>query len=591
MPVKQLRDEHHAERAPLTMSKPGKPTAPSYYNGWDNWRERMRRPFAFYLVCLILVIVLPSFLYATIVLNRTNEAQERAVELLLKASTESVNRVIDREVSSMLSMLAFFSTSNHLQNGDYRSLQAQADKALAGTKAYLLVIGPDYQQRLNSRVPYGTELGPTSDRVTVEKAFATDRPAVSNLFFGKTAQKWVFNVHFPVRLNSGERVLLTLTQDADDLFMVVNPDILSPEWNAAVLDDGGKVIVSTDPKVKTGDAFFLQVIPALRIGLGSARHQDVDYQVVTDFSPVTGWKIVAWAKASDVRATAMSSLLWLTAGGAIIATLATAGAVLIARILSRDVRMLAHDANRLGRGERVPPRRHVIAELDTVSKALSEAAEARTRAENEIRFLMREVAHRSKNQLTVIQAMLNQSVSTHETAAAFADAFRKRLAGLARSTELMIANAALGVDLAELAGNQLKPFMPVDTGRLNVSGPPVRLDSQASQTLGMALHELATNAAKHGAFASDRGTVELTWALAGDRLSLVWRESCSDFDPDLAETQPKGFGSVVLERMLGIAMDAELDRRMNADGIEWRFSIPLSRLKEGPGEGVSEGEV
>ena len=127
--------------------------------------------------------------------------------------------------------------------------------------------------------------------------------------------------------------------------------------------------------------------------------------------------------------------------------------------------MLAHDAMRLGLGKSVPPRRHVIAELDTVSKALSEAAEARTRAESEIRFLMREVAHRSKNQLTVIQAMLNQSVATAGSAAAFADTFRKRVAGLARSTDLMIANAALGVDLAELAANQLQPFMPDDARR------------------------------------------------------------------------------------------------------------------------------
>ncbi|WP_245414288.1 sensor histidine kinase [Mycoplana dimorpha] len=534
---------------------------------------------AFYLVCIILVVLLPSFVFATIVLNRTNEAQKRAVEALLQASTGSVNKVIDREVSSMLSMLAFFSTSLHLQNGDYRSLQEQADKALAGTDAHLVVIGPDYQLRLNTRVPYGTELGETADRVTAEKAFATDRPAVSNLFFGRAAQKWVFNVHQPVRLGSGERLLLTLTQDADHLLKVVNRDILSPEWNAAVLDDSGNVIVSTDPGTTTGKPFFLQVVPALRIGIGTARYKDVDYQVVTDFTPLTGWKVVAWAKTSDVQATATSSLMWLAAGGAVIATLATAGAVFIARFLSRDVRMLARDAMRLGLGERVPPRRHVIAELDTVSKALSEAAEARLQAENEIRFLMREVAHRAKNQLTVIQAMLNQSVGGACSATDFAEAFRKRLAGLARSTDLMIANAAQGVELGELTRNQLAPFMPEDGKRARVSGPSIRLDSQASQTLGMALHELATNAVKYGAFANERGVVEFSWSVEGERLALVWRERNADIAPDHAEHAPKGFGSLVLERMLGIALQAQLERLVHADGIEWRMSIPLSRLR------------
>lgn len=584
-----MRNERqHGAGHRLTIKIPrDAPTSSSVGNAW---RERMRRPVAFYLVCLILVVVVPSFVFATIVLNRANEAQERAVESLLKTSTGAVNRVIDREVSAMLSMLTFFSTSSYVQSGDYRSLQAQAEKALAGTNAHLLVVGRDYLLRLNSRVPYGTELGQTSDRVTVQRALATDRPAVSNLFFGQIAQKWVFNVHLPVRLNSGEPILLTLTQDADFLSKVVTPDLLSPGWNAAVLDDAGSVIVSTDPGAVTGKPFFLQVVPALRIGLGRARHQDVDYQVVTDFSALTGWKIVAWAEASVVQAPATSSLVWLIVGGAIIATLATAAAVFIARILSRDVRMLARDATRLGLGESVPPRRHVIAELDTVSKALSEAAEARKRAEGEIRFLMREVAHRSKNQLTVIQAMLNQSATTAESPIAFADSFRKRLAGLARSTDLMIANTALGVSLEELAQNQLKPFTPDDAGRVQMSGPPIWLDSQASQTIGMALHELATNAAKHGAFANTHGIVEFSWVVDGDRLNLVWRERGSDLDPERTEASPKGFGSIVLERMLGIAMNAELKRRMHADGIEWRFSIPLSKLKDEPAEEYGGGE-
>ncbi len=114
----------------------------------------------------------------------------------------------------------------------------------------------------------------------------------------------------------------------------------------------------------------------------------------------------------------------------------------------------------------------MIAEVETVSAALAKAAASRTKAEGEIRFLMREVAHRSKNQLTVIQSMLNQSVHSAESVADFADSFRKRIAGLARSTDLMIANAAQGVDFRELAQNQLQPFTPDDPKRVVLSGPP-----------------------------------------------------------------------------------------------------------------------
>jgi two-component sensor histidine kinase len=404
---------------------------------------------------------------------------------------------------------------------------------------------------------------------------------VSDLFFGRTANKWVFNVYMPVRLNSGKQVLLTLTQNADSLTKAVNRDILSPGWNAAVLDQKGHIIVSSDVAEGAGKPFFLQVVPSLRLGVGAVVNEGVSYQVVTEFSALTGWKMIAWAKAADVQAPALSSLIWLVVGGSVFAVFVGLSAFAIARVVSRDVRLLAYDARLLGLGERIAPRKYVISELETVSKALSEAADARVKAENEVRFLMREVAHRSKNQLTVIQAMLNQSAGNADSAADFAEAFRKRVAGLARSTDLMIANAAQGVDLAELARNQLKPFTPDQPDRVRIEGPPVLLDSQTSQTLGMALHELSTNATKYGAFANSIGTVNLNWWREGENLVMVWRERGADITPETLSSERKGFGSLVLERMLGMALSASLDRTMHPDGIEWTVRIPQEKLRSG----------
>ncbi|WP_439629935.1 sensor histidine kinase [Shinella sp.] len=543
-------------------------------------RRRMHHPVVFYLVCLILVIVIPSFLFSIVVLKRTNEAQERIFESLLRTSTGAVNRAVEREISGMFSTLNFLSTSDSLEKGDYASLHGQATKALEGTDIYFLVIDQTMRQLLNTRVPYGTVLNTTSEPVSAGLALARGERIVSDLFFGRTAQQWVFNVYQPMRLANGQHVLLTLTKNAESLRRAVNPDILSPGWNAAVLDSEGTVIVSTDDKQKTGTPFFLRVVPSLRLGVSTMRQGGTEYQVVTEFSSLAGWRMIAWAKSSDVQGPAVSSFLWLTIGGAVFAALAAASAVGIARVLSRDVRLLAHDARRLGHGERVAPRPYAISELETVSRALAEAADARVKSENEVRFLMREVAHRSKNQLTVIQAMLNQSAAGADNAADFADTFRKRVAGLARSTDLMIANATQGVNLAELAKNQLKPFTPDDTTRVRIAGPAVLLDPQASQTLGMALHELSTNATKYGALANETGVVSLSWVTSGDDLNLVWRESRATIDKDAIAASRKGFGSVVLERMLGMALDAKLDFIVHDDGIEWRVTIPLARLRD-----------
>ena len=546
----------------------------------------MHRPVAFYLVCLILVAVIPAFLFSIVVLKRTNEAQERIFESLLRTSTSAVNRAVEREISGMFSTLAFLSTSESLQKGDYRTLHAQAAKALEGTDIYFIVIDGNMQQLRNTRVSYDTPLQTASDPVSAGVALARDQRMVSDLFFGRTARQWVFNTYQPLRLPNGEHVLLTLTKNAEALRRAVNPDILSPGWNAAVLDSRGVVVVSTDEAQEAGKPFFLKVVPSLRLGVSSARHGNTNYQVVTEFSALAGWRMIAWARASDVQAPAVSSFLWLAIGGAVFATIAAVSAFLIARMLSRDVRLLALDAQRLGQGERVAFRPYVISELETVSSALSEAADARVKSENEVRFLMREVAHRSKNQLTVIQAMLNQSVAGAENAADFAEAFRKRVAGLARSTDLMIANATQGVNLAELARNQLKPFTPDDPDRVRISGPVVLLDPQASQTLGMALHELCTNATKYGALANEKGIVSLSWTTADDALHLVWRESRADIDRAALAAGRKGYGSIVLERMLGMALDAKLERIDHADGIEWQVTIPLARLRD---DGIAGG--
>lgn len=543
-------------------------------------RRRMHHPVAFYLVCLILVVVIPAFLFSIVVLKRTTEAQDRIFESLLRTSTSAVNRAVEREITAMFSTLNFLSTSESLQKGDYATLHAQAAKTLQGTDTHFLIIDQAMKQRLNTRVPFGMPLNAASEQVSARLALSRDERMVSDLFFGRTAQQWVFNVYMPVRLANGEPVLLTLTKNAEALRRAVNPDVLSPGWNAAALDSSGMVIASTDENQKTGQSFFLRVVPSLRLGVSTMKRDGVEYQVVTEFSSLAGWRMIAWAKSSDVQAPAVSSFLWLTIGGAVFAALAAISAFGIARVLSRDVRLLAQDARRLGRGERVAPRLYAISELETVSSALAEAADARVKSENEVRFLMREVAHRSKNQLTVIQAMLNQSAASADNAADFAEAFRRRVAGLARSTDLMIANATQGVNLMELAKNQLKPFTPADAERVRITGPAVLLDPQASQTLGMALHELSTNATKHGALANETGMVLLSWVVAGEDLKLVWRESRATIDKEAIAASSKGFGSVVLERMLGMALDAKLDFVVHDDGIEWRVTIPLARLRD-----------
>jgi len=99
----------------------------------------------------------------------------------------------------------------------------------------------------------------------------------------------------------------------------------------------------------------------------------------------------------------------------------------------------------------------------------------------------------------------------------------------------------------------------------------------------MAAHELATNAVKYGAFQRDGGTLPVTWSRDGDTLNLVWRETARNFTPP---GERRGFGTTVLENMVGRSLGAEVQRIVNPDGLEWRFGIPVTAID--PAKGPDE---
>lgn len=549
--------------------------APAATKGAPDAASTWQYPIRTYLIALLLVVLIPAFLFSAFVLVRTTEAQNRAFQNLFVASTNSVAQLVDREVSGMLATLRVLSTASSLQDGNLAQFHDAAAQALAGTGSYLTVLSSDLGQIMSTGVPFGGNLGKATDPQTAKEALSSGWPVVSDLFYDAASNKWSFNVSLPLKLADGKSEVLVLTQRAAAFDDMISGKRIPKGWSAALVDGTRTVIASADGPGGKGRAFYIPFDKGLSSGFTEVQYQGVDYQLVVQPSDVTGWSIVSWAPTDEVRSPINRSLMWLIAGGLAIAAVAATAAFLIARGMSMSVRELARDARRLGAGEMVERREQPITEFTTVSAALARAARDRKAAENEIRFLMREVAHRSKNQLTVIQAMLNQTAKLTGSKEEFAEAFRRRVSGLARSTDLMITNATQGVDLGILVSDQLETFRPSDPTRVHIKGPEVRLDSQAAQVMGMAIHELSTNAAKYGAFSGAEGVVDINWTIVEDALRFVWRERGVDL---VERPERKGFGSIVLERILGISLGADLKRTMHDDGIEWIFTVPMEKL-------------
>lgn len=541
---------------------------------------RRSRPIVFYLVVLALVAFVPVMAFSAILLERNNEAQQEIVQTLILATTDAVGQTVDRQIEGTITTLKGLSSAPMASEDDLRALHIRGTYALGGTGSFLILIDSFGRQLFNTRYPYGSPLPPATNLDTISKALDSGQIVISDITHGGVGDGWTTPILMPVTRPGGERDVLAIAQSADLLGSALLRRQMPEGWHIALVDTGNKVIAaasSPDTQIVQGSSFFIPRIPESE---GQRRWQHVtvdghDYVTISSTSADTGWRVVAWAAASAVERPLSNSLLTLIAGGIVIVAAATIATFLLSREITRAVRGLARDARRLGSGEAVPARAYPITEITEVAGAISAAARQRQAAETEVRFLMRELAHRSKNQMTVIAAMAKQTARGADSVPEFVASFEKRIFGLARSTDLLLANGVAGVDLEELLTQQIDPFCALDGERVEIGGPPLRLNTQAAQILGMAAHELATNAAKYGAFVGDDGRLRVNWEKNGEALTFTWREHVAALGqrPDR-----RGFGTTVLENMVGTSLGAEVRRTLHEDGIEWDFEIPLEVL-------------
>ena len=198
-------------------------------------------------------------------------------------------------------------------------------------------------------------------------------------------------------------------------------------------------------------------------------------------------------------------------------------------------------------------------------------------AEERVRLLMNEVNHRANNLLAVVQSIAQQTAGS-EDAKTYVANLRDRIQGLAASQRLLVENEWRGTDLRELVGAQLAMFADLIGNRIQISGPGARLTAAATQGIGLALHELATNAAKYGALSSADGDVRIVWDVRGDLLHLDWEESGG---PAIdAPPQAAGFGSALTRRSITGQLGGAIRYDWRRAGLKIEITIAVQALAE-----------
>ena len=204
----------------------------------------------------------------------------------------------------------------------------------------------------------------------------------------------------------------------------------------------------------------------------------------------------------------------------------------------------------------------------------------RKQAEEHIRLLLSEVNHRSKNMLSVVAAIARQTKAPSQEE--FVKRFSDRIQALATSHDLLAESQWQSIAVSDLVRAQLAHFQDLIGCRIRLDGPPLNLSVAGAQCIGMVVHELATNAAKHGALSNEVGSVEIAWQVNNqvpDNLfTISWMERGG---PPVVAPTSRGYGSTVIKSMAELNLDGEVQLHFASTGLNWRLACPATKILEG----------
>jgi PAS domain S-box-containing protein len=205
---------------------------------------------------------------------------------------------------------------------------------------------------------------------------------------------------------------------------------------------------------------------------------------------------------------------------------------------------------------------------------VQDVTERKEREEKE-HLLMREINHRAKNMLSVVDAIAHQTATRNPED--FIERFTERIQALSANQDLLVRNEWNGVEIADLVRAQLAHFADLIGSRIAMHGPKLRLSPASAQAIGLALHELATNAGKYGSLSTNTGRVDISWVSDGYTLTMSWIEREG---PLVGAPKRRGFGTIVMEAMVARSVDGQVDLDYAPSGLAWRLTCPAANALE-----------
>lgn len=203
---------------------------------------------------------------------------------------------------------------------------------------------------------------------------------------------------------------------------------------------------------------------------------------------------------------------------------------------------------------------HIIQRADDVT--------LRVKAQKESELIKEELNHRMKNIHTVIGAMARLSGKSAESIDDFKDSFLGRLNSMSRSHERLIRAGLNHVTMRAIFEDEISSVINHTEDSIVLSGPSLKLQSPVARSITLLAHELATNAAKHGCFSKDNGTLNVSWIVEGDQVQITWIEKGME---DVTTPERTGFGSKMIDMLPGI----QIEKDYKTTGLQAKATLPL----------------
>lgn len=532
----------------------------------------------------MLAIVAPFCLFLWFLALQLQTSEAEAVDRRTLRAAQSISRAIEPVIDSMVTTVNLLSSTEELAKGDFETFHRRSQFALRNTGQFVILVDNDTNQLLNTRVDYGTALGKISDTDGFERALQVGQPVATDFFMGRTSGKWVFNVVKPLEASSpsSARVLLT-TMNIENVAAAVSELQLQDGWKAIIVDGSNNALEAhgASAEIKPSTEVLPGGMAAADLSqMPSINHIDTSEALVLAHSRIRGtnWKAVVWGPLASAQASILKTWQMLIIGTMVLLGVCMLVVFAASKLLQRDVAGITRMAEELGAGRIVSPATSRISELDFIARALSNASYDRSNREEQLTIVMRELAHRTKNLISIVLAMVRQSAKNVSTPKELVAVTGNRIAGLGQSIDLLTSADWKTVSMTSLIESQLSKFGTIGSNIIT-SGPDFHLGSDAVQNLGMAFHELATNASKYGALKTETGRIEISWQIlpaeSGDQLQIIWRETGG---PQVSLPEKTSFGTEILERHLSASTNGQSTIDYHRDGVVWTLTAPVSAL-------------